>query len=146
MKAVVFSMVFIATMFMVSISTIAEEKAYEEGTIWSVGLVRTEANMQDQYIKDLSNVWIKIMQAAKEEGLILSYKVLAGESANPDDWDIMLLAEFENYAALDGIDDKLDKLVVQLLGEEEEQIKASLEREKIRDSYGSKLMQEIIFE
>jgi hypothetical protein len=130
---------------MASTSAIAEEKPYEEGTIWSVGLIRTEANMQEQYIKDLSNVWVKVMQAAKEEGLILSYKVLAGESANPDDWDIMLLAEFENYAALDGIDNKLDKLVVQLLGEEEEQIKASLEREKIRDSYGSKLMQEIIF-
>lgn len=145
MKAVVFLLVFIAIMFMVSISAIAEEKAYEEGTIWSVGLIRTEANMQEQYIKDLSKVWGKIMQAAKEEGLILSYKVLAGESANPDDWDIMLLVEFENYAALDGIDDKFDELIVQILGEEEEQIKASLEREKIRDSYGSKLMQKIIF-
>ncbi len=145
MKAVVFLMVFIAVMFLASISAMGEEKSYEEGSVWSVGLIRTEANMQELYIKDLSNVWGKIMEAAKEEGLILSYKVFAGSSANPDDWDVMLLAEFENYAALDNIEDKFDKIVKQILGDEDQQIKANLEREKIRDGFGDKLMQEIIF-
>ena len=145
MKAVVFITVFIALMFLAFVSATGEEKPYDEGTVWSIGLIRTEANMQEQYIKDLSNVWVKIMKAAKEEGLILSYKVLAGESANPDDWDVMLLAEFENYAALDDVDDKFDMLIEKIMGDEDQQIEANLKRGEIRDSYGGKLMREVVF-
>lgn len=145
MKAVVFITVFIALMFLAFVSATGEEKPYDEGTVWSIGLIRTEANMQEQYIKDLSNVWVKIMKAAKEEGLILSYKVLAGESANPDDWDVMLLAEFENYAALDDVDDKFDMLIEKVMGDEDQQIEANLKRGEIRDNYGGKLMREVVF-
>ena len=145
MKAVVFITVFIALMFLAFVSATGEEKPYDEGTVWSIGLIRTEANMQEQYIKDLSNVWVKIMKAAKEEGLILSYKVLAGESANPDDWDVMLLAEFENYAALDDVDDKFDMLIEKIMGDEDQQIEANLKRGEIRDNYGGKLMREVVF-
>ncbi|MCP4569263.1 MAG: hypothetical protein GY841_16940 [FCB group bacterium] len=145
MKAVAFLTVLIAAMWLVPVSAMGAEKSYDRGTVWSIGMIQTEANMQEQYLKDLGNVWAKIMEAAKEEGLILSYKVIVGESANPDDWDVLLLAEFKNYAALDDTEDKWDLLIEKVLGGEDKQIEASLKREQIRDSYGGKLMQEIIF-
>ena len=145
MKAVAFFTVFIAVMFLVPVSAEEPGKVYERGTVWSIGMIKTEANMQELYIKDLAHVWGKIMEAAKEEGLILSYKVIIGEAANPDDWDVLLMTEFENYAALDGAEDKWDMLIEKVLGSEDQQIEASLKREEIRDSYGGKLMQEVIF-
>ena len=57
------------------------------------------------------------MEAAKKEGLVLSYKILAGASANPDDWDILLLAEYENFAAFDDMDDKFEILIEKIMGD-----------------------------
>ncbi len=143
MKAITCYVVLVALVAFVCATAVGQEKVYDEGTVWSVGMIKTEANMQEEYITDLSKAWQKIMEAAKAEGLIVSYQIFIGEAANPDDWDVMLLTEFENYAALDGLYDKFDALVANTLGGEEEQMKANIERGKIRDVFGGKLMQEI---
>jgi len=116
---------------------------YDEGTVWSVTFVKTEANMGEEYVKDLAGAWKKVMDAAVEEGLIISYKVLWGEAANPDDWNMMLMTEMKNYAAMDDVEDKWRALTEQAIGSEDLQLKMSIDREKIRDIFGSKLMREI---
>jgi len=57
----------------------------------------------------------------------------------------MTNSKFENYAVLDNIDDKFDAIMEKVAGTEEELTKANIERAKIREIYGGKLMQEIIF-
>ncbi|MFH1700693.1 MAG: hypothetical protein ABIE07_08920 [Candidatus Zixiibacteriota bacterium] len=136
--AVILSLIFI---FITPI--VSAESPYTEGSVWQISLIQTEANMQDQYIKDLQGAWKKVMDAALKEGLILSYTVFVGGASNPDDWDVMLMVEYENYAALDGLGDKFEAIIENAIGTEDEQIKKSLGREKIREIFGGKLMQEI---
>jgi len=97
-----------AIIFGCAIGTLGEDEPYEEGSVWELSMVKSEANMSDHYLKDLASLWNKIMAEAKNQGMVLSYKVLVGEAANPDDWDILLMIEFENYAVLDNIDDKFE--------------------------------------
>ena len=40
-------------------SACGQERVYEEGTVWSVGMIATNANMQEEYIKDLQSAWKK---------------------------------------------------------------------------------------
>lgn len=137
--AVILSMIFV---FITPI--VSAESVYTEGTVWQLSFIKSEVNMQEQYIKDLQGAWKKVMDVAVEEGLILSYKILIGGFANPDDWDVLLMVEYENYAALDGLGDKFEPIMEKAIGTEDEQITKSLDREKIRDVFGGKLMQEII--
>jgi len=119
------------------------EKFYEEGSVWSIGMIKSEANMQEEYIKNLAGAWKKVMDEAKTQGLILSYKVMVGSAANPDDWDVLLMAEFENLAAMEGKEDQWDAIAEKLIGTEEERIGKNIERGKIREIFGDKLMREI---
>jgi len=41
------------------------------------------------------------MEAAKAQGLILSYRILSGTYSNDDDFDVMMMVELPNMAALD---------------------------------------------
>ena len=144
MKSPVLITVIISVLLLSVASAFSAERVYEEGSVWSVTMVKCEANMQDEYIKDLAGAWKKIMDEAKAQGLILSYKVLTGSWANPDDWDVLLMAEFENFAALDDAYDQWEAVAEKVMGTEEKRLEASIEREKIRDIFGDKIMREIM--
>jgi len=55
-----------------------------------VSFIKTNANMSEDYIKSLKTTWKAVHDEAIKQGLILSYKILVGTAANPEDWDIML--------------------------------------------------------
>ena len=122
-----------------------KEKVFERGTVWNVTMVKTEANMGEKYLEDLSRIWRKVMDEALAQGLILSYKILWGSAANPDDWDMLLLVEFKNFAALDVPDEAWDALSEKIFETEEEWLKANVKRSKLREIFGGKMLQEIIF-
>lgn len=78
-----------------------EEPKTKDGTVFSVGMVRTGANTDQQYLDQLAGYWIPQMEAAKVQGLILSYRVLSGNFSNEDDFNVMMLVEYPNLAAMD---------------------------------------------
>ena len=93
----------LAAALLVSVSLPARSHSqglpYTEGSVWSVGFVKTKPGMGKEYLKNLAANWRAMNEAAKKEGLVISYKVLQGAAANPEDWDIMLLIEYKNMAA-----------------------------------------------
>lgn len=60
---------------------------------------RTGANSQEEYLERLNSFYIPVMRKALEQGLIVSFRVLAGSAAN-DDLDVMLLVETANVAMM----------------------------------------------
>ena len=58
-------------------------KAYKDGTVWGVTLIKSTTNMGDQYLTSLQSTWNKVHAEAQKQGLIVSYKVLSGAAANP---------------------------------------------------------------
>ncbi len=78
-----------------------DEAKTKGGSVFSVRMVRTEAMSKQQYLNQLTEYYIPQMEAAKAQGLILSYRILSGTYSNEDDFDVMMLLEFPNMAALD---------------------------------------------
>lgn len=86
-----------------------------------------------------------VMDEAKTQGLILSYKILSGTSANPDDWDILLMVEYKNLAAMEGNEEKWDAIQAKVVGNEDAQGKLRDNRVKMRMIYGGKLLREVVY-
>ena len=122
-----------------------QEKAYKDGSVWAVSFIKVNANMGDEYIKNLKGTWNAVHAEAVKQGLILSYKVLAGSASNPDDWDIMLMAEYKNLASMEGYDAKWDAIYKKQVGDEETMKKLNESRINMRTIYGEKQLREVIF-
>ena len=116
---------------------------YTEGAVWDVTMVRTKAGMDDDYIKNIANAWKATNEEAKKQGIIVDYKVLMGDAANKDDFNILLMVQFKNMAAFDGLREKTDPIARKLIGTEDTMRQASMKRMEIRDILGNKTMREI---
>jgi hypothetical protein len=123
----------------------AQDKSWKDGTVWNVTFVKTKPGMGDIYLRDLAANWKKIMDAAQKEGLIVSYKVLAGSSANRDDWDLVLMTESKNWASFDNASEKWDALTTKVIGSEEKQQQMMTKRTDVREILGDKVLQEVVF-
>jgi 5-bromo-4-chloroindolyl phosphate hydrolysis protein len=110
-----------------------------------VSFIKTNANMSEDYIKSLKTTWKAVHDEAIKQGLILSYKILVGTAANPEDWDIMLLAEYKNLASMDGTEDKWDAIEKKVVGNDDAQKKLNETRVNMRTIYGGKMLREVIF-
>ena len=122
----------------------AEELPFEEGTVYEMTFVRTEPNLRDDYLRNLIGLWKQNMEDAKAEGLILSYRVLASRPANEEDWDVALVVEYRNMAALDGLDAKLNRIRDKRGMTKVQWDSGHAERTKLRTLLGTKIVRELI--
>jgi len=123
----------------------ASEKVYSDGTVWMITTVKTSYGHGDAYLTGLQSTYKQVMEQAKKDGVILSYKVLAGTSANKEDFDMILMVEVKNLAVLDTMDDKMDAIEEKVVGNMAAQDSLRDKRVAMREILGSKLMREVIF-
>ena len=90
----------------------AQDKPYKEGTVWSISFIKVKPGMFDVYLRDLAVQRKLLMDEAKKQGLIVSEKMLSGSASGRDDWDLMLMVEYKNWAAFDGLSAKFDALAL----------------------------------
>jgi len=121
-----------------------QEKPYTEGSIWTITMVRVKPGMLDVYLRDVLPLRKKINDEAKKQGLILSDRILSGSSSGRDDFDVMFLTEYKNWAAFDGISAKYDAILRTIVGPEEKQVQLMTKRTEVREIVGEKTMQELI--
>jgi hypothetical protein len=138
---------FMLMAFMLTLSStlFAQGKSYVDGSVWQIGFIKVNANMTDDYLNNLKNNWKAIHDEAIKQGLIVSYKILQGTAANPEDWDIMLMTEFKNLTALEGSEDKWDAISKKIIGGEDAMKKLNESRVSMRTIYGGKLLREVIY-
>ena len=122
---------------------LAQDKPFRDGSVWSVTFVKVKPGMFDVYIRDLASNRKPLMEQAKKEGLILSEKMIAGESNGRDDFDLMLMVEYKNWAAFDGLSDKFRVLAQKMVGSEDKQTQMMIKRTEVREILGTRSMQEI---
>ena len=119
----------------------ADGRNYTDGPVVNVSAVKTVDGHFDDYMQWLATNWKKQEEAAKKAGLITKYQVLVVESQGPHDPDILLVVEYKNWAALDGLGSKFDAVSAQVEGSIEKANQAEVDRAKIRTVLGSKTMQ-----
>jgi len=120
-----------------------QEKPYKEGSVWTVTFVKVKPGMVDTYLRDLGANRKKLMEQAKKDGLILSERLLSGDATGREDFDLILMVEFKNWAAFDGLSDKFRALAEKMVGSEDKQMQMMTKRTEVREIVGTKTMQEI---
>jgi len=117
---------------------------YAEGTVWEISTVKVKSGFSEDYLRSMGATWKKVMEEAKKQKLILSYKVLSSDASSREDWNIMLMIEYANMAALDGLEPKMRALALPTVGGEEGRKEFMTKRLEVREIVGSKLARELI--
>ena len=116
---------------------------YTEGPVWQITMVKTKPGMSDDYLKGLAKTFKGSLDEAKKQNLILDYKILIGDNANPQDFDILLMVESKNMAAFDNAREKFDPIANKISGNADQQRATAVKRLEIREIMGAKLMREV---
>jgi hypothetical protein len=106
-------------------------------------MVKTKSGMTDEYLKGLTKTLKGTLEEAKKQNLVLDYKILLGNTATPQDFDILIMVESKNMAALDNGREKFDPIARKVVGTTDQQQAMAVKRLDIREIVGSKLMREI---
>ena len=144
-RAIVCSLVAIAALLCGSV--IAQvNRPYRNGSVWSIGFIKMKPGMETAYLNYVATDWKRDQEALKKDGLILSYKVLSTEAHTTGDWNLMLLTEYKDLAAMEANEAKEEALYQRVVGNDEKQRQGYRERLEIREVMGGRLAREIILE
>jgi len=90
------------------IATAAAQDQYTEGGITRVTLVQILPGHFNAFMDDLKTNIRPIWEEQKKAGLIERYQIFLNQTkANADDWDIGVTISYKNFAALDGLAQKV---------------------------------------
>jgi hypothetical protein len=145
--AALFSVMFFVSLMSTSTLQAQDEDLYRDGSVWNLTFVKLKANMGDDYLAGLSKTWVASMDELVKEKMIKSYKILIGTASNPQDFDLLLMTEFENYAVMDPNTDReakrdaIEKKIRDGLGDEYQKTVESYST--FREITGRKMMREL---
>ena len=126
-----------------SLCSAQSDAPYTEGPVWTVTMVKTKTGMTDEYLKELAKTLKGTLEEAKKQNLVLDYKILLGNPATPQDFNVLIMVESKNMAAQDNTREKFDPIARKVVGTTDQQQAIQVKRLDIRDIMGTKLMREI---
>ena len=126
-----------------SLCSAQSDAPYTEGPVWNATMVKTKAGMTDEYLKGLAKTLKTSLEEAKKQNLVLDYKILLGDAATPQDFNILIMVESKNMAAQDNTREKFDPIARKVVGTTDQQEALQVKRLDIREIVGTKLMREI---
>jgi len=137
----------VLVVLIVGVSVFAQvNRPYHNGAVWDIAYIRMKPGMETAYLNYLAGQWKANQEAAKKEGLIVSYKVIGVEGHGPGEWNLMLMTEYKDLATMEANEDKGDALAQKMIGTDEKQMQGYKERSEIREVMGNRLGREIVLE
>lgn len=130
-------------LLLASLGTSAFAADYTDGPVVVRTAIRTVDGHFDDYVHWLDTVWKKQEEAAKKAGILTGYTVLFAQPRGPKDADIYLVEFYPNWAAFDGIDQKMERIGKQIWGSRKQASAGEVSRGKIRTILGSEVVQEV---
>jgi hypothetical protein len=116
-RAIGFAVAAICLSLMSVASAVAQDQ-YTEGGVSRVTLVQILPGHFNAFMDDLKNNIRPIWDAEKKAGLIENYNIFLNQTkANADDWDIGFSLSYKNFAALDGLAQKVLDLRMKQYGD-----------------------------
>ena len=122
----------------------ADGRDWNDGPVINVASIRTVDGHFDDFMHWLRTVYKKEQEAAKKAGLITGYRVIVVEARGPNEPDVYLITEFKNWAALDNLGSRFDKVLAEVEGSVDAANKSEGDRAKIRTVLGSRTEQEAL--
>src|SRR6267143_3356705 len=109
-------------------STKGSNAPYNEGPVWTLTMIKTKAGLTDDYLKQITGTVKPVYDEEKKQKVILDYKILNGEASGPQDFNILILVEYPNWAAFDTLREKMDPLLNKVMGSEEQRKDMAVKR------------------
>jgi hypothetical protein len=116
---------------------------YNEGSVWTLTMIKTKTGLDDDYFRQITGTVKPVYDEEKKEHIILDYKILTGDPHNRDEANIIIMVEYANMAALDGLRAKMDPFVEKVMGNEDQRRATAVKRLDIREILGTRTMREI---
>ena len=129
--------------FCTSMAVAQDVKPYKEGPVTEVSYIRTKPGKFDDYMKFLDTTYKQLMEANKQAGLITAYGVFWKYARTPQEPDLILTVTYPNMAALDRIEEG-EAVAAKVMGSNDQQNKASISREPLREVLGSELIRQLV--
>jgi hypothetical protein len=132
-------------MLLVGLTVYAQvTRSYHNGSVWTISQIRVKPGMDEAYMLYLTGEWKNNQEAARKEGLILSYKVITTEAHGPTDFNMLLMTEYKDLATMEANEGKADALAQKVVGDDQKQMQGYKDRSEIREVLGTRLGREII--
>jgi hypothetical protein len=122
-----------------------EKFPWVEKSVWVASFIQMKPGKFNAYIDDLSKVWLRYVNKQKQDGHVISYKMLRVEFPRDNEPDLVLMVEYKNMAAFDAGADYMEAAVKEIAGSLSEDSRAEITREDLRKLRGSVLFREIDF-
>lgn len=121
----------------------ADDKPYKEGAVTDVAWIRVKDGKLNDYIAYLKGPYKAEMEAEKQAGIILDYKIFQVAPRSPHDPNLILTNTYPNFAALDRTGE-IDAINVKVEGSLKATDQGFADRSSIREILGSELIQELV--
>src|SRR5437868_12181001 len=93
---------------------------YNEGPVWTLTMVKTKTGLGDDYLKSISGTVKPVYDEEKKQKIILDYKILNGDASGSQDFNILIMVQYPNMAALDALREKMDPIIEKVMGSEDQ--------------------------
>jgi len=124
------------------VASAADEKPYTYGPIVNVSYIKTKPGQFDAYIKYVATTYKQLMEEEKKAGYVLSWSVYSAQPHSAQ--DAILTTTYKNWAALDGIGDRVETAQKKIWATRAGISKAQVDREALREVLGSDNVQQLI--
>jgi hypothetical protein len=119
-------------------------RQYTDGPVTEEDYIEVEYGHFEEYIDWLNSTWKPTMEAMKQAGLIIDFKVFRATPKSPGQPNVILWITFKNgQAALDN-GTELEDVAKKVIGSTEFQNKARQFRNQYRKVLGTELIRELI--
>lgn len=120
------------------------QENFTEGAVWRVTLVDIKPGKNTEFWRDLRQNLKPIYEEYKKQGIILDYVVhIKSTTDEPGDWDIALMFQYKNFAALDGLAARTDPITLKVYGTAEARSTAGVKRTENGTTVASFLTRQI---
>lgn len=118
-------------------------KYYTPGSVWGVTMIRIHPGMDQAYLEYLDTQLKKDSELMIKNGFMKSYKILRSQDDDTG-WNMLILREYESFAALERDEAKSDEMLRQATGiDDQKGMQGYVDRAKVRDVVGTKFMREL---
>jgi hypothetical protein len=121
-----------------------ENDPYSEGNVVELSFIKIKPGMFDAYMAYLASTYQDLLEEQKKAGLVVDYAVYAAQAGSPGEPDLILSVTYKNWAALDGLEDKIEPITNKKFGSQQKANEASVDREKMRELLGGERIQQLI--
>ena len=116
---------------------------YVEGSAWVLTFIKTKSGLTEDYFKSITSSLKPLYEEEKKQKLILDYKILSSESAGDRDFNIILMVEYPNMAALERVREGTEPIVEKIIGPTGTRRDLAAKRLDLREILATKTMREI---